>query len=230
MFKGLTPKERKPWLGLIRRRECLVLTWRGRLVVVLALALLAFVALKGVHPFLAINDPLPGGVLVVEGWASDHALAAATQEFKNRPYSKLYVTGGPIERGAPLSEYKTYAELGAATLLKLGMDTNSLQAVPAPLVRKDRTYISAVTLKNWLQDHSLTATNFNVLTGGPHARRTRLLFKAALGEGANVGIVAVQSPDYDPVHWWRSSQGVRVVLDEFIAYTYARFLFSPAGE
>jgi hypothetical protein len=69
-------------------------------------------------------------------------------EFRRHHYTKLYVVGVPLERGAPLSEYKTYAELGAATLLKLGMDRDSIQAIPAPLVRQDRTYASALVLKN----------------------------------------------------------------------------------
>ena len=40
----------------------------------------------------------------------------------------------------------------------------------------------------------------------------------------------VADRDYDPRHWWKSSQGVRSVLDEMIAYGYARFLFSTSAE
>ena len=64
---------------------------------------------------------------------------------------------------------------------------------------------------------------------GPHARRTRLLFQEAFGSKVAVGVIAVPDDAYDPRHWWRSSEGVRDVVGEAIAYVYARFFFYPAG-
>jgi hypothetical protein len=65
---------------------------------------------------------------------------------------------------------------------------------------------------------------------GAHARRSWLLFEKVLGPTTRVGIIAVEDCDYDPKRWWRASQGVRIVLDELIAYCYARFVFSPPKE
>ena len=65
---------------------------------------------------------------------------------------------------------------------------------------------------------------------GPHARRSRLLFEKAFGRDTRVGIIALEDRDYDPAHWWKSSQGVRTVTDELIAYGYARLLFHPAAQ
>ena len=31
----------------------------------------------------------------------------------------------------------------------------------------------------------------------------------------------------DAAHWWRTSNGVRIVLNETIAYVYARLVFNP---
>jgi hypothetical protein len=214
----------------VRRRTCLVPTWRGSLVLLLAGGLLLWVLVRGAHPFLALQAPIPGGVLAVEGWAPDYALAETLAEFKRNSYQKLYVTGGPLDQGAPLSEYRTCAELGAAILVRMGLDSNVVQAVPAPAVRQDRTYASAVALRRWLQEHQVKATNVNVISVGPHARRTRLLFEKALGPEATVGILAVEERDYDPQRWWKSSAGFRTVTDELIAYAYARWLFRPAPE
>lgn len=58
---------------------------------------------------------------MVEGWTPDYVLEEAVAEYKRGRYQKLYVTGGPIEAGAPLAEYRTYAERGAAVVLKLGL-------------------------------------------------------------------------------------------------------------
>jgi hypothetical protein len=168
--------------------------------------------------------------LVVEGWSPDYALAEAVQEFKRHSYEKVFTTGGPLEYGAPLSEYKTYAELGAATLVKLGLSTNEVGSVPAPFVKQDRTYTSAVALNRWMKDHGATVTNVNVITVGPHARRTRLLFHKAFGKAVTVGIIATGPGDFDQTKWWRSSQGFRAVTGELLAYGYARLLFRPVPE
>ena len=40
---------------------------------------------------------------MVEGWVPDYVLADAITEFGRHPYSRLYVVGGPLGQGAPLS-------------------------------------------------------------------------------------------------------------------------------
>jgi hypothetical protein len=223
-------KPRQPFWGLLRRRNCLLPTGRGWLLLLFAGLFLTIGAVRKVHSFLAITDPVAGGALVVEGWVPDYALGEVIAEFQRHHYTKLYVVGVPLEKGAPLSEYKTYAELGAATLLKLGMDRDSVQAVPTPAVRQDRTYASALVLKQWLQEHNAMPAEFNLISVGAHARRSRLLFEKALGRETRVGIIALENRDYDPAHWWKSSQGVRTVTDELIAYGYARLLFHPGKQ
>ncbi len=189
-------------------------------------ALVVF-GVRGAYSFLAVSDPVDNGALVVEGWLPDYAFQEAIKEFRKGYHSQIFVTGGPLENGAPLSEYRTFAELGAATLLRLGGGTNAVQAVPAPRVQLDRTYASAVALKNWLDSHAITETNFNVISLGPHSRRSRLLFEKALGKNYNVGVIAVGNQEYDTNHWWESSSGVRTMMDESIAYLYVRLSFRP---
>jgi hypothetical protein len=105
-----------------------------------------------------------------------------------------------------------------------------IQAVPAPPVRRDRTYTSAVALAKRFQIESVPPTEINLVSVGPHCRRSRMLFAKALGDGIRVGILPVAPDDYDPAHWWRSSQGFRTVSGEVIAYVYARLFFNPAEE
>jgi uncharacterized SAM-binding protein YcdF (DUF218 family) len=75
--------------------------------------------------------------------------------------------------------------------------------------------------------HGIKPRQINVVTEGSHARRSRLLFQEAFGPEVKVGIIAFADPQFDPAHWWRTSEGVREVLGESIAYLYARFLFRP---
>ncbi len=223
----MSTEQDKVLCGCFRRRQCLLPTLRGWLALVVVFVACAFLGIRGLGTFLTVNDPVSGSVLVVEGWAPDYALEAAMAEFSRSHYDKLIVTGVPLEHGAPLSEYENYAYLGTAVLLKLGLSTNVVRAVPTSTVRRDRTYAMATSLKHWLHEHDMSPAKVNLITLGPHARRSRLLFEKALGKEFAVGVMAIPSRDFDPAHWWRSSQGVRVVLGEAFAYAYARLLFFP---
>jgi uncharacterized SAM-binding protein YcdF (DUF218 family) len=221
-----SPSPTRCW-GLVRRRELLVPTWRGWLLLAaLALSLFAGLMLT-IHPFLAASDGRPGGALVVEGWGNDQTIALAAREFQQHPYDKVYVTGGPLDWGAPLAEYKTSAERGASILLKLGLKPETVQAVPAPGVVLDRTYVSAMSLRRWFQEHGGLPANVHLVTEGAHARRSRLLFQKALGPEVTVTVTAAPALGYDPRRWWTTSSGVRVVLGEAIAYCYVRLFFHP---
>jgi hypothetical protein len=149
------------------------------------------------------------------------------REFRGGKHSGFYVTGIPLERGEPLSEYGTYAELGAAVAIQLGLKAEEVFAVPAPDVRQDRTYASAVALREWLRDRSVQPEAITVVSVGAHARRTRLLYGKAFGADTRIGIIAVPDRNYDARRWWASSAGVRDVIDETVAYLYARLLFRP---
>ncbi len=219
--------ERRMFFGLFQRRECVVPTWRGLLLALVLIASTAVFMVKNVYGFLAVTAPSPGGALVIEGWASDYTMGQAIDEFRKQPYAAFLVTGGPIEKGAVFSEFKTYAEFGEATVEKFGIPADQVHAVPAPQVEKDRTYASALALKEWLQQHHLPTNNVNVLTMGIHARRSRLLFERAFGPGTTIGITALEEPDPNRKPWWKTSVGVRGIMAEVMAYIYARFLFNP---
>lgn len=224
-------KERQTFLcGLLRRRECVVPTWRGLLIAVLLCAAVTIPFLRGAYYFLAVNDPVPGGLLVVEGWGTDAFLAGSIEEFRKNHYDGMFVTGGPIDKGMFFTDHKSYAEISAATLEKMGFDPKFLHAVPAQAVRQDRTYASAMALKAWLREHGVAAEKINVMTMGDHGRRTRLLFEKAFGKEVRVGIVSVDDETFDPNRWWRSSAGFRSVTGEMIAYFYARLLFQAQAE
>lgn len=216
--------------GLLIRKTCWKLSLGGKFLV-LAMAGIMFVgAIHFIHPFLAVTHREQARILVVEGWVNHYGIDGALQEFKTGHYEQVFTTGGPLEgMGASSSIYNTEAYQSAALLRKAGMPADSVQSVPALYVGKDRTYNSAVAFRNWLQEHNLQGQSFNVLTEDAHARRTWLLFREAFGKSARIGIISVPNPDYDARHWWRTSEGVREVIDESIAYVYAKFFFWPSS-
>ncbi len=214
--------------GLLTRRERWGLSWRGWLAAALLAGLTAWLVVVRIHPFLAVTDRVDAQVLVVEGWVHRFAIRAAVAEFRTGAYARIYTTGGPVDGdGGYTNDYNTAASVGAGLLRQAGVAPDLIQVVPARLVGRDRTYASAAALRDWLCEHQVAVTAINIVTEAPHARRTRLLFQEAFGPGVRVGIIAAQNPDYDPAHWWRTSEGVREVIGEGLAYLYARFLFFP---
>lgn len=219
---------RRLWFGgLVQSRVCIVPTLRGWGVLFVLTSLIICALGRELCSFLSVHDSVPGGVLVVEGWVSPYAVREALEEYRRHPYLGIYVTGEPLEEGNPYIGFGTYADFTAAKLEKAGAPPGSVHPVPAPFVGKDRTYTTALVLKKRLETEGVSTAKVNLISVGPHARRSRLLYQMAFGPNSQVGTIAVTDPEFDPDHWWRSSSGVRSVLSEAIAYCYARFIFRP---
>ena len=204
-----------------RRKECWVPTIQGAVLVAGVLAIVFVVLVRTVYTFLALTKPVESKVLVVEGWVPDYALVNAVEEFRRNRYRLLVTTGEPLQKGTYLQAYSNYAELASATLLKLGVGSDSLVTVPGSRTRLDRTYTSALALRGWLEQSLPDVHAVNIMTLGVHARRTRMLFQRALGEGVNVGVISIEDADFDPRFWWTSSSGFQRVLEETVGYFYA---------
>ncbi len=218
----------KLW-GTLTRKERWGFSWRGRLILALLGFSTAVLLLLNVQPFLAETHRVNTNVLVVEGWIHEYAIRAAVEEFRRGSYQRVFTTGGPVTGiGHYVNDYQTSASVGADLLKNAGVPPEFVQMVPSRVMDRDRTYGSAVALREWLHEHNMPVHSINVLTEDSHARRTRLLFKKALGKNLTVGIIAVPNPDYDARRWWRYSEGIKDVGSEAFAYIYARFFFYPS--
>ncbi len=218
----------KRWFGLLSRRERWGISLRGWLCLIIGGGLMGLFLVFTVQPFLAHTQRVETKVLVVEGWAREFAINAAVTEFQKGHYDKIYTTGGPIVgTDGATNDFNTSASVGRDLLIKAGMPAELVQMVPSHVAGRDRTYSSALALREWFSQNHIPAQSFNLLTEDAHARRSWLLFQKAFGPDVKVGVISIQNPDYDPKRWWRYSEGVRDVLGESIAYIYARFLFHP---
>jgi hypothetical protein len=218
----------KLW-GILVRKERWALSWRGWSLLTSAGLVAAYFVFLNIHPFLAVTHRVNTNVLVVEGWVQRYAIRGGAEEVKTASYERIFTTGGPIAgNGGYINDYYTSASVGAETLKKFGVPDDLVQMVPSRVIARERTYSSAVALRDWFRDHNLAIHSFNVLTEDCHARRTQLLYQEAFGKKVTIGIIAVSNPDYEPKDWWRYSDGVREVMGETIAYIYARFFFWPS--
>jgi uncharacterized SAM-binding protein YcdF (DUF218 family) len=216
------------FFGFVTKQERWGLSWRGCFLAFAGLFAGSAILIFGVYPFLATTHRTDADVLVVEGWVHDYGIRAAVREFATSRYTCVLSTGGPVQGiGHYINDYSTSASIGAQRLKDAGIPADRVEMVPSRTLDRDRTFSSAIALREWFSANHLSPKRINVLTEDVHARRTRLLFQMAFGENVSVGIIAIPSPDYDARRWWRYSEGVRAVLGETISYVYAKFFFFP---
>ena len=226
----LTSSPRQSALGgLLVRQYRWGLSGRARFCLLIIVVTFAVIAFLNVYPFLAITERVDTDVLVVEGWVHPYAIQVGAEEFNSHSYHRVFTTGGPVAGiGGYVNDYQTAASVGASLLRKAGIPAELVQMVPSHVMGRDRTYSSAIALRDWLRDRNMQVRSLNVVTEGAHARRTRLLYEKAFGPGINIGVIAVSNPDFNAKRWWRYSEGVEHVIDEGVAYVYAKFFFLPS--
>ena len=211
-------------MRLIHQQEIWLPTPQGWLVGLGCVVCLMIFFITHIYSFLALNLPIKADILVIEGWMQDSELEKAIAEFKSGGYQKLMIIGPSLFAGHYLSQYKNFAELGAATLISLGFDSDQLIVVPTPDVLINRTDASAIAVHDWLMKSELNVKSINIYTFDVHSRRSWKLFKQALAPKINVGVIVLEPRSYNPRNWWKSSAGVKAIISETIAYIYA-FLF-----
>jgi hypothetical protein len=172
--------------------------------------------------YLTINKPIYGEILVLDGQIPDYAIEEAIKLFNENNYQFVVTTGSKLPEGYYISGKKTMADLSKATFLALGFDSTKVIALPTKFVARNRTFNSANTLNEWLNEYHPNIQSVDVFTIGCHARRSWYLFKKALSNEVNVGIIAIEHPGYDINEWWTSSIGSRTVISETIAYFFVR--------
>lgn len=197
------------FVKLVKKKELWVPTCWGWVLIVLAIFGMAAGYMRNIDSFLSVSEPVQAQILAVEEWIPPYAIESAASEFKEDGYDILVVLGQDRRWVVPI-------------LKEVGVDEKRIVKVPVQPVVKDRTFAYAVALRNWLLASGMSAKTVNVFTLGVHARRSRLLFRKALGPDFTVGIISCADPYYDPKQWWESSEGFKTVIDETIAYIYTQ--------
>lgn len=210
----------------VKRKEIWMPTWRGWLTLLVTVSATFIIVLFGLAPFLSPVKPIGAPVLVMEGWVSEAGIRRAIELNEKNHYALVISCGMEIDKGMDISQYGTYANLGAARLVNLGFKGTNLITIPTPKSKRDRTYHTALAVHSYLVTNT-THRQIDLLSDSVHARRSWLLFSKACAPEIKVGIMSNRNPEFDSDHWWSSSNGVRTVLNEAIAYVYARLVFNP---
>ncbi len=196
--------------------------WGWIWVVSLVLGTCVFVVFY-LEPFLAPTQTVPSRYLVVEGWIPYAAMAAAAAEYRRGGYERVFSIGIPFRSFEGAEAKGSFASSGAAQLQVLGIPAEAIAVIPMEPARRNRTFEAALALRDYCVGHSIPVESVNLVSSGAHARRSQLCLQRALGREVKVGVIAVEDQNYDPRRWWKYSEGVKEVLGEALAYTYAWF-------
>jgi hypothetical protein len=217
---------------LFRRREVLLPTGAGWLLLLAVALALTLMAGRGLPALLTVDAPAHGSdgrgapTLVVEGWLDardlDHALAA----MRGARYQRVLTTGGPIEAWNDAPGWNSYAERAAEYLAARAPAGLPIVAVPAPPTAHDRTYHSALQVAAWVRAAGVEAGAIDLYTAGIHARRSRSVYRLALDPSIEVGVRAAPNPPFVR-HWWTSSRGAKAVIGEALSLTWTACCFWP---
>jgi hypothetical protein len=215
---------------LMRRRSVPVPTGLG--CALAALVLLAAVAavrtaLPSLHAFLAPQAPVGRGLLVVEGWVGRDTIAGAARIFAEGRYEKVLTTGAPIESLWPDMPYESQAELAAFAMALEGVPADRVFAVPTPASAQDRTFLSAVMVREFLRERGLVPEALDVVSEGTHARRSWRLYRVAFGADVEIGVIATPPRSYEADRWWQTTAGAKSVLTEAIGLAWVTCCFDP---
>lgn len=212
-------------ITLCRKTQIWLPTIWGWLIFLIIICVSCVFVVRNIYPFLAPNDPVRAQILVVEGWLSPQELYQAVKIFKMGGYTLVATTGGPTDW--PETKYSNYAARAADYLAQHGVPSDVILVVPAPPSAQERTFLSAVMLRESARRLGLKLDAINLFSSGAHARRSRLLFKMALGSEVRIGVLTARPEDYNPDAWWRTSKGVESIVFQSIGLIWVKFCFWP---
>ncbi|HEX2540947.1 MAG TPA: hypothetical protein VHM00_07675 [Caldimonas sp.] len=217
--------------ALVRRRQVWLPTWQGWLLIAAALAAALVIGAQRIVGFLAVSEPAPGArILVVEGWLEQADLRQAIAAYKRGGYERVLTTGGPVESWSDPPGLVSSAVRAAGFIASKAPPGLTVTPVPAPAADRDRTFLSAVALRDWARREGVTLGAIDLFTAGVHARRSRMMFAEALGPSATVGVLAAPVRDWDPARWWASSNGAKTVVGESLGLAWTVCCFrAPAS-
>jgi len=219
--------------AMFRRRQIWLPTWQGALLLVVVVAAACLIALRNLANYLAAERPATtrdgrgASTLIVEGWLDEDGLDAAIAAIGRGRYERVVASGGPIDIWREGQSWPTYAERAADYLRRHGVTSIPVVAVAAPESAQDRTFLSAIVVREWLRRQGGKVDAVDLFSGGVHARRSRLVFQMAFGPEVDVGVFAAPPRRYALDRWWTTSDGVKAVLDEAIGFAWTTCCFAP---
>ena len=112
--------------------------------------------------------------------------------------------------------FSSQAESRANYLDAIGINKELIQTVSYQSKSINKTLSSAYGLDKYARPATLHS--FNIFTSGIHARRTWFTYKSILGKDYSIGIISLETENFNKQNWWKSQEGILMMMDEIISY------------
>lgn len=113
----------------------------------------------------------------------------------------------------------------AAFVLKYIGFKDSIISIPVLSSKVSRTYSCARAFREWYTGSDYNNKPVNILSLGPHTRRTWMIYKKVLGKDNDVGIILVNDKNFNKKNWWKSLTGIKDTIYEMAGCIYILIVF-----
>jgi uncharacterized SAM-binding protein YcdF (DUF218 family) len=148
-------------------------------------------------------------ILSDDNFSADRA-ARAAQLFKEGFAPRI------VASGRYLRPYASIAELMQHDLTDRGVPQSAVVLFP---MHAEDTLEEAEVLSQFLSSHGWK--RILLVTSNYHTRRARYIYERILPPGFELRVISAPDSDFDPDNWWRSRQGEKIFLHEFLGYPVA---------
>jgi len=199
------------------------------LILLFTLGLILTLGFRGIGFFLAQTSPKYAEYLVVEGWQGEQSLQQALLIFNDpkNNYKYIITTGGPNTQWGQ-KVWSNFADKSANYFLTHGLAATKVVSIPTPESAQNRTYLSAIMVRDWFIQQGININKLDVFSQGVHARRSRFLYELALPD-SSIGVYASEPEGYQLSTWWKNSQGAKTVITEAIGFIWTICFFEPGA-
>lgn len=148
-------------------------------------------------------------ILSDDNFSADRA-ARAAQLFKEGFAPRI------VASGRYLRSYASIAELMQHDLTDRGVPESVIIRFP---IHAEDTLEEAEALSSFLSSRGWK--KILLVTSNYHTRRARYIYERILPRGFELRVIAAADSDFDPDNWWRSREGEKLFLHEFLGYPLA---------
>lgn len=128
--------------------------------------------------------------------------------------------------GSRIPGTPSYADATAEALIMAGTPATRIVRLPTVMLGDSRTWANA---QRFAQEARTTGIDkVDIISFGIHARRSRIAYRTACGDGVTVGVRCIEDPELQRGRWWRSWKGWLKVLRE-LAGVPTSYLVKPVG-
>jgi hypothetical protein len=118
----------------------------------------------------------------------------------------------------------TTAQMARSKLIRIGIDSTRIIAVSAEKEGINRTLTSALEFRKWINSQGKDINGINIISLGPHARRTWMTYNKILNERYRIGIISI--PENSDLNLTGAKKAFKT-LRETVGIVYYWFILIP---